>query len=193
MRARLDSRVAMPDKKDEDQKLHFGSSAGDVPLADELGIVDLSDPIFGGRGRLFSAAGRESPVAEFTNDFLVLHPPQKPFQETGTGPSEDITFRSTEAGILLNEIGELKTVGGARFMGHQLYWLLQRVPGTSKHCVGWLDDKGKAHLILKSNGDPLNIFEAVQLRNATHDGEISIHFQAPGEADSMAINDDDDE
>ena len=134
-------------------------------------------------------------MAEFTNDFLILHPPQKPFQETGTGPSEDITFRSTEAGILLNEIGELKSIGGARFMGHQLYWLLQRAPGTSKHCAGWLDGNGKAHLIMNSTGDPLNIFEAVALRNMTHDGEISIHFQAPEAADSMAItnNDDDDD
>jgi len=177
----------MPDKKDEDQQHQFGPSAGDLPLADELGIVDLSDPIFGGRGRLFSAAGRESPVAEFTDDFLVLHPPQKPFQDSEFGPTEDITFRSTEAGILLNEIGEPKTIGGARYRGHQLYWMLQQEPGTSRHYAGWLDDDGKPH-ILTANGSPLTTSIVVRLRNTTHDGEISKCFEASAEEDTMGID-----
>jgi hypothetical protein len=179
----------MPDKKDEDQKLQFGPSAGDLPLADELGIEDLSDPIFGGRGRLFSAAGRDSPVAEFTEDFLVLHAPQKPFQETG--PTEDITFRSTPAGILLNEIGVPKTIGGARFRGRQLYWLRQQESGSLRHLAGWLDDDGKAH-ILKANGAPLTTPDVVRLRNVTHDGEISVPMEAVEIEDSMAIDDNDD-
>ncbi|HMO22000.1 MAG TPA: hypothetical protein PKC98_13670, partial [Candidatus Melainabacteria bacterium] len=56
-------------------------SGEDISLVDELGIVDLDIPVYGGRGRVFSAAGRNAPVAEFTEDFLVLHPPQRPFED----------------------------------------------------------------------------------------------------------------
>jgi hypothetical protein len=182
----------MADQKDDEQQLNMGPSQSELSLADELGIEELCDPIFGGRGRLFSAAGRQSPVAEFTKDFLVLHPPQKPFYAEG-GPTEDITFRSTDEGILLNEIGAPKTVGGAKYRGRQVYWLRQQEPRTGKHYAGWIDDDGAVHVI-KGGNAPITTFDAVALRNTTHDGEISLKLD-PGdieEDDEVGIDESND-
>lgn len=156
------------DNKDKPRQIPVGG----LSLADELGIEDLSEPIFGGRGRFFSAAGKESPVAEFTEDFLVLHPPQKPFDETYQGPSEDIVIRMDEEGVLINEIGERKKVGGARFNGRDLYYFFEQKPGTLKHLVVFFDDEGKHHF-LKIDGERLVTSAVYQLRNMTHDGELT--------------------
>jgi hypothetical protein len=140
-------------------------------LVDELGIKDLSEPVVGGRGRLFSAAGRNSPVVEFTNQFVVMHPPQKPYEDTG--PSEVITRHSNAQGILLDELGIAKKIPGAKFQGHQLYWLGEQKPGTLRHFTGWIDDKGTIHK-LYVHGDLITTDIAFRLRNKTHDGELSI-------------------
>src|ERR1700738_1990933 len=109
-RVRESSRVMQADDEEEQDFKPSPQKEGPLPLVDELGVEDLQDPIFGGRGRLFSTAGRDSPVAEFTKDFLVLHPPQLPFEESGQGESEDIVINVDESGILLDELGRQKKI-----------------------------------------------------------------------------------
>src|SRR5262249_26976911 len=93
----------------------------DKSLAEELGIETIHVPIFGGRGRLFSAAGKHSPVAEFNKEFLVLHPPHKPFTEIGE--SEDIVINVDKRGVLQDELGRPKVISGAKYKGNQLWFL----------------------------------------------------------------------
>lgn len=145
--------------------------AGPQTFAEELGIEDLSDPIFGGRGRLFSAAGKHSPVAEFTDDFLIMHPPQMPFDETG--PSEDFVEHVDRTGVLLDELNRKKKIVGARYRGHELFWLGETKPGTLKHYAGWFD-KNEVYHLLYVNGEPITTDIVFKLRNKTHDGEISV-------------------
>ncbi|HEY9714098.1 MAG TPA: hypothetical protein V6C72_11545 [Chroococcales cyanobacterium] len=142
-----------------------------LPLVDELGIIDLDEPIVGGRGRLFSAAGRQSPVAEFNSGFLILHPPQNPFEEEGE--VEDIRYNTNERGILLDEFNNPKKIPGAKYKGNELWWLGKQSPGTTKHYAGWFDEDDVAHLLYFS-GQPLTTDLIFRLRNKTHDGEISI-------------------
>ena len=145
--------------------------ATEMSLVDELGVEDIYDPIAGGRGRLFSTAGREAPIAEFTKDFLVLHPPQKPFKEQGGG--ETITVVSDSNGILLDEFGVQKRMTGARYKGATIYWLAEIKPGTTRHLVAWFDDNNVAHRLL-IQGNPITTDMAYRLRNQTHDGELTI-------------------
>ena len=145
---------------------------GPLSLAEELGVVDLSEPIFGARGRLFSAAGPQSPIAEFTREFVILHPPQKPFEEDSV--SEDIVLNVDSDGVILDEFGAKKSIPGARYKGHQLFWLGKQMPGTTKHFAGWFDAHRHAHL-LYINGHPVTTDIVFELRNRrTHDGEISV-------------------
>ncbi len=143
----------------------------EVPFVDELGVEDIYEPIAGGRGRLFSTAGRNAPIAEFTNDFLVMHPPQKPFQEAEQ--SETFTVVGDQYGILLDEFGFQKKMIGARYNGHVIFWLAQLKPGTTRHLVAWFDENNVAHrLILKDEFVTTDM--AYRLRNKTHDGELTI-------------------
>ncbi len=142
-----------------------------VSLVDELGVQDLRELIFGNRGRLFSAAGRNAPVAEFTEEFLVLHPPQKPFEELGN--SEDIGIHTDERGVLLNEINQPRKIAGAKFGGADIWWLGERAPDSIKHYAGWFDQTGKVHKLLV-NGEPITTEVVYRMRNRTHDGELSI-------------------
>ena len=155
------------------ERSESGSSAGEeiVPLVDELGVQDLRELIFGNRGRLFSAAGREAPVAEFTEEFVILHPPQKPFEEIGS--SEDIVIHVDDRGVLLNEIGQPRKISGAKFGGAELWWLGERAPGSIKHYAGWFDESGNVHRLLV-NGEPITTEAVYRMRNRTHDGELSI-------------------
>jgi hypothetical protein len=142
-----------------------------VPLRDELGIEDLSDPIFGGRGRLFSAAGRDSPIAELTQGFVVLHPPQSPFNEEGS--DELLPERFSDRGVLLNSIGEEINIPGAKFRGHQLFCMGMRDATTGKHAVAWFKENGlPSYLMLE--GRVLTYNTVIHMRNGTHDGELSI-------------------
>ncbi len=139
-------------------------------LVDELGVQDLRALIFGRRGRLFSAAGRQSPVAEFAEEYVILHPPQKPFEESGA--TEDIVIHVDERGVLLNEIGQPRKIAGARFRGHELWCLGERLEGTLKHLVGWFDEQGKVHRLYMEE-QPITSDQAYRLRNRTHDGELT--------------------
>ena len=147
------------------------SKPGEQPLVDELGVKDLKELIFAKKGRLFSTAGRDSPVAELTEDGLVLHPPQKPLEEEG--PVEKIELKIDERGVWLDELGKAKKVAGAKYRGHELFWMGECEPGTNRHLVAWFDEEGKAHRLLLE-GKPLTTGLAFKLRNRTHDGELSI-------------------
>jgi len=164
-------------------KVHADREAneeGGLPLAEELGIEDISCPVFGGRGRLFSAAGPSSPIAEFTQDFLVLHPPQKPFEEDG--PAEEIAIRCNEQGVLLDELGQPKQIVGAKFHGRSLWFSGEQKEGTLRHYVIWFDKLNAPHKLyaLRPRSDGTSGLEALtsdtifKLRNRTHDGELSV-------------------
>lgn len=171
---RDDSSTSDPASSSTEKAAPSSAPSGDdenVSLVDELGVQDLRELIFGNRGRLFSAAGREAPVAEFTEEFLVLHPPQKPFEEIGK--SEDIGIKTDERGVLLNEINQPRKIAGAKFGGAELWWLGERAPDTIKHYAGWFDESGKVHKLFV-NGDPITTEVVYRMRNRTHDGELSI-------------------
>jgi len=141
----------------------------ELPLADELG-VEGEDPLFGGRGRVFSAAGRYSPLIEFTKEQVIIHPPQLPFREDG--PAEHFSTQVDSRGVLLDELGVAKHIAGAKFKGKMLWYLGEQLPGTTKYLVGWFDSQGKAHK-LYVNDEPLTVDRIFKLRNTTHDGELS--------------------
>jgi hypothetical protein len=139
-------------------------------FAEELGVGDSLDPVFSGRGRLFSTAGAQSPIAEFTEDYLMLYPPQKPLDEQHF--AEEITIVVNERGVLLNELGEPRVIPAARYRGNQLVCLAQK-NSNGKRLVAWFDKAGHKHKLFLQ-GVELTVRAAVKLRNATHDGEISI-------------------
>ena len=144
----------------------------DIPLVDELGVKDIRRVLFGGHGRLFSAAGRESPIVEVDDDFLIMHPAGKPFDSEGK--SEDIKLQVSKRGVLLDELDREKSVPGAKYKGHSLWCLGERKPGTSKFFVAWFDESGKPHL-LTFKGEKMTADHAFRLRNKTHDGELTIN------------------
>jgi len=140
-------------------------------FAEELGISGIYEPIVLGRGKLFSAAGPNSPIAEFDKNFLVMHPPQKPYEAGGS--EEDVLIRIDDTGVLLNELGERKHVPGAKFNGNSVWVLGERKQGTLKHYAGWFDEEGRPHKLLV-NGKPITTDIVYRLRNKTHDGELNI-------------------
>lgn len=161
----------MPDDEDSQQASGAGSQqSGPLPLIDELGVEDLDIPVAAGYGRIFSAAGKHSPLAEFTEEHLVLHPPQVPFHEDG--PSEEIIIRVDGRGVLLDELGNPKHIPGAKFRGSTLWWLGEQKPESTRHFVGWFDQDGHLHK-LYVNGEALTAEVVFRLRNKTHDGELS--------------------
>ncbi|HEY9784323.1 MAG TPA: hypothetical protein V6D17_02905 [Candidatus Obscuribacterales bacterium] len=162
---------------DEDREEQTSSSATSntpgnepLPLIDELGVQDVEVPLASSRGRIFSAAGRFSPLAEFTEREVVLHPPQLPLQDGKF--DEEIAIRVDERGILLDELGKPKHIPGAKFRGASLWWLGEMQPGTTKHYVAWFDTEGRPHK-LYVNGEALTADIVFRLRNKTHDGELT--------------------
>jgi hypothetical protein len=166
--------TAMPDEKDDEEAPEAEDrrrQQDDEPsLVDELGVEDLTDILFGNRGRIFSAAGRNSPVAELGPEGVLLRPAQKPYMEEDAG--EVIVFRVNEKGILLNELGEQRKIVGAKFKGNAIYTLGETKPGTVKHYAAWFDESGQPHKLLVQ-GEPLTTDMIYRIRNRTHDGEIS--------------------
>lgn len=159
------SPVANPDEEDLDEE------EGELSLADELGIEDLMDNLFAEHGKIFSAAGRESPIAEFADDGVTMRPPDKPY--TDAPPGEVIIYRHDEHGILLNEFGEQRRIVGAKFRGNPIFVLAEQKPGTVKHYAAWFDADMRPHKFYV-NGDALTSDVLFRIRNRTHDGEVSI-------------------
>jgi hypothetical protein len=152
------------DWDDEDQE-------EELTLADELGVEDLMDVLFADRGKIFSAAGRDAPIAEFNPDCVMLRPPQKPYLEEP--PGEDIVYTADEHGILLNEFGERRKIVGAKYKGQSIYVIKEQKPGTVKHFAAWFDKEMRPHKFYVQ-GDALTSDMLFRIRNRTHDGEISI-------------------
>jgi len=161
----------MADNEDQQINHQQTNDPNEIALADELGIAELEDPIYGGRGRLFSTAGREAPVAEFTESFLILHPPQNPF--TDSNFEDELTPSMSPRGVLLDNFGREKKLVGAKYRNYPLYCLAKRDEQTGKHLVAWVDENGRMGL-LAMEGRFLTFDMAIKLRNRTHDGELSI-------------------
>lgn len=143
----------------------------DTSLVDQLGVTDTSELLFGKDGRIFSAAGRLSPVAEFGQDVVLLHPPQKPLDEEA--PCEDIYIQADERGILLNELGQQRHIPGAKFNGNRIFWLMASHPETHKHYAACMQDDTLRTLYY--DGEPATTDIIFRLRNKTHDGELNIY------------------
>ncbi len=141
-------------------------------FVDELNVQDLNYPLRDSRGRQFSAAGRSAPVAEFTDEFLVLHPPQMPYQDADYGPSEEIVLMMDDTGVLVDETGERKRISGAKFEGRALFYFWEQRPGTLKHYAVFFDDEQKHHY-LTVEGERVTTDIIYKLRNMTHDGELT--------------------
>lgn len=153
----------------------------ETPLVDELNIKSIKRVIYGGHGRIFSAAGRESPIAEFTSESLILHPPDKPYTDA-SDQAEVIKLRVSDRGVLLDDLGEEKRIPGGKYKGNGLWWLGEHKMGTTKFLVAWFDEKGKSHkLFLK--GEAMTVDQAFRLRNRTHDGELSAFPDVSSDAD----------
>ncbi len=169
----------MKEKKTKTKKKPKQNPAIKAPIektfVEELGVVDLEEnPIQAKHGRLFSVAGPDHPVAEFTEEYLVMHPSDKPYQQEDEGPSEDIVFRMDNRGVILNEIGEPRKIPGAKYNGQDLwiYWKLR--PRSLWHYVIFFDQEDAPNF-LTINGHRLTSDLVYKLRNMTHNGELT-HF-----------------
>jgi hypothetical protein len=145
--------------------------ASQLSFADELGVEELGDILHGHKGRIFSAAGRESPVAELGTDGVFLRPAQKPYSDDE--PAEVIIFAVDDKGVLLDELGQQRKIVGAKFKGHSIFTLAETKPDTVKHYAAWFDENNKAHK-LYADGEALTSDMVFRIRNRTPDGEISI-------------------
>jgi hypothetical protein len=157
----------MPSNEDETKK---SSVDGNRTFADELGVDDLSEPVFGGRGKLFSAAGRDSPIAEFTAEHVLLHAPDKPYNNEKF--EDEIANSINRKGILLDEMGNEKRLKGAKFQGKALYCMGVREEQTGKNLVAWFNEKGEPRPIF-FGGALVTYDTAIKLRNKTHNGELA--------------------
>lgn len=154
--------------RDDDEQVE---DEDELTLADELGIEDLMDVLFADRGKIFSAAGRDAPIAEFEEDGVTLRPPDKPYMDAP--PGEVIVYHQDDAGILLNEVGERRKIVGAKFRGMPIFVIAEQKPGTLKHFAAWFDADMQPHKFYVQ-GEALTSDMVFRIRNRTHDGEISI-------------------
>lgn len=143
-------------------------------LADELGIEDIYQPLVGGHGKLFCAAGREAPLVVFEDDYLVLHPAQKPLMEDDAAV-EEMQVQVNDRGLLLNELGEVKRITAAKYRGRPIFVSGEQRDSTYKHYVVAEDYDGTLHFIFDDDkdGERITADEAYRMRNATFNGEIS--------------------
>lgn len=143
-----------------------------LSFVDELDVRDLKKTLRDSRGKTFSSAGRNAPVAEFTDEFLVLHPPQLPFQDADEGPAEEIVLMMDDSGVIIDVWGERKKVPGAKFNGRSVFYFWEQKPGTLKHYAIFFDDENNHHF-LTVDGERITVDVIYKLRNMTHDGELT--------------------
>ncbi|CAN5580314.1 hypothetical protein BH11CYA1_BH11CYA1_40240 [soil metagenome] len=144
-------------------------------LVDELGIVDIYEPMADLDGKVFCTAGRDTPVAEFEADYLILHPPQLPFYDQG--PAEDIVVGVDDRGIVLNELGVPKKIPTAKYQGFPIYYFGEQKEGTLKHYATVLTADERLVFIYNDKEERLTTDDVFKLRNKSVNGEIS---QFPG-------------
>jgi hypothetical protein len=140
-------------------------------LADELGIEDIYDPMVGKNGKVFCTAGRNAPIAEFTDDCLILHPPQLPLDVSNAG--EEFSMRIDARGILLDELGAPKKILAATFKGCPIYCHGEQEPATLKHYVVALAHDGSLHGLFYEHGGRLTTQDVYSMRNRSIDGDLS--------------------
>ncbi len=169
----------MDDEEDNDNSLlqelpteeeQEALQSDELALVEQLGVEGLTDILFGMNGRIFSAAGKQAPVAEFSHEGVLLRPPQKPYMEEPAG--EVIAGRIDDRGVLLNELGEQRKIVGAKYKGRPIYTLGETKPDTVKHYAAWFDDEWQPHKFYVQ-GEALTADMVYRIRNRTHDGEIS--------------------
>lgn len=140
------------------------------PLVDELDVHGTKQGKYFAHGRLLSAATRQMPVVEFLDEALVLHPPEKPFDDQAP---EEIAVSVDERGVLLDDGGKPKKIAGARYNNRSIWWSGERKTGTLRHFAVWFDDNGVCHKLM-IQGQPITTDVIYKLRNRTHDGELSM-------------------
>jgi len=172
-------------KKKTTSKSKVTRAPQEKSFAEELGVVDLGDPILASHGRIFSVAGPDHPVAEFTDEFLVMHPADKPYQPEDKSPSEDIIFKMDERGVILNEIGEPKKIPGAKYNGYEIFVYYKLRPGSLFHYVVFFDGAQRPNF-LTIKGHKLTTELVYKLRNMTHNGELNNYPDIKFELDSEA-------
>lgn len=146
------------------------SEDDELSLVDDLGVKDFRRLIYGKHGKLWSTAGRSTPVAELSEDALIMHPPDKPFQEDAK--IEDIKLKVDDKGILLDELDQRRKIKGAKFNGKELFVLGETKEGTTRHYIGVEGKDGKMKkLFLQENA--ITSDAAYKLRNKTHNGDLS--------------------
>lgn len=141
------------------------------PIVDQLGIIDLNDIIIPTETALFAAAGRDAPVAEFAEDFLVMHPAHLPLAEDRE--YEVITEQVDERGILLDELGMPRKIGATKYRGLPLYVSGEQEEDSTRHIAVVLDQHDGTHFIYDEDGKRLNSDEIYKLRTKSVDGELS--------------------
>lgn len=170
--------------KDDDQNLPSSANQGpsqsekpdeNTSLVDELGIQDIYEPMAGLDGKIFCTAGRDAPIVEFNEDYLILHPPQLPFYEQG--PEEEIVVSVDERGIVLDELGVAKKIPTAKYQGFPIYYFGEQKEGTLKHYAAVLTADERLVFIFDEKGERLTTDDVYKLRNKSVNGEIS---QFPG-------------
>lgn len=170
--------------KDDDENLPSSANQGpsqseksdeNTSLVDELGIHDIYEPMAGLDGKIFCTAGRDAPVAEFNEDYLILHPPQLPLYEQG--PEEEIVVSVDERGIVLDELGVAKKIPTAKYQGFPIYYFGEQKEGTLKHYAAVLTADDRLVFIFDDKGERLTTDDVYKLRNKSVNGEIS---QFPG-------------
>ncbi|MBS1993771.1 MAG: hypothetical protein JSS83_24815 [Cyanobacteria bacterium SZAS LIN-3] len=162
--------------QDQDQEQNQGLAPGkshqhEQTLADELGIEDIYDPMVGMDGKVFCTAGRDAPIAEFNGDFLILHPPQLPLDDSNR--AEDFTLRVDDRNILLDEFGQPKKIPAAHFKGCPIYYSGEQVPGSSTHYAVALAHDGSLHALYFNQGRRLTTKDIYEFRNKSEAGELS--------------------
>lgn len=140
-------------------------------LVDELGIYDIYEPMADLNGKIFCTAGRDAPVAEFSDEYLIMHPPQLPLYETG--PEEEIVLLVDDRGIVLNELGEAKKIPTAKYRGYPIYYFGEQKEGTSKHYAAVMTENENLFFIFDDSGERLTTDVIYKLRNKSVNGEIS--------------------
>jgi hypothetical protein len=157
-------------------------------LVDELGIVDIYEPMAGLDGKIFCTAGRDAPVAEFSDEFLILHPPQLPLYEKG--PEEEIVVSVDERGIVLDELGLPKKIPTAKYKGYPIYYFGEQKEGTLRHYAAALKEDGTLHFIFNETGERLTTDFIYKLRNKSVNGEISKFPGLSSDLDEVSGDDD---
>ncbi len=176
--------------KDQDSHQANQHSVSNEPesLVDELGIYDIYEPMADLNGKIFCTAGRDTPVAEFSDEYLIMHPPQLPFYETG--PEEEIVLLVDDRGIVLNELGEAKKIPTAKYRGYPIYYFGEQKEGTLKHYAAVMTENENLFFIFDDTGERLTTDAIYKLRNKSVNGEISKFPGLHCDLDDTSVEDD---